>query len=89
MLKIWSMLALVVGLGLTGMTCVRHLVARGYDVTQYTLQCFGGAGGLEARLPLTAIAPSDRMPGVAGEPCRARRVTPRADTARLTYCEPP
>lgn len=25
--------ALVVGLGLTGMTCVRHLVARGYDVT--------------------------------------------------------
>ncbi|HSD95537.1 MAG TPA: UDP-N-acetylmuramoyl-L-alanine--D-glutamate ligase [Sulfuricaulis sp.] len=25
--------ALVVGLGLTGMACVRHLVARGYDVT--------------------------------------------------------
>jgi UDP-N-acetylmuramoylalanine--D-glutamate ligase len=25
--------ALVVGLGLTGMTCVRHLVVRGYDVT--------------------------------------------------------
>ena len=25
--------ALVVGLGLTGLSCVRHLVARGYDVT--------------------------------------------------------
>jgi 5-oxoprolinase (ATP-hydrolysing) len=26
----------------------RISVARGYDVTQYTLQCFGGAGGQHA-----------------------------------------
>ena len=33
MAKMETKRALVVGLGLTGMTCVRHLVARGYDVT--------------------------------------------------------
>ena len=34
----------------------RISVARGYDVTQYTLQCFGGAGGQHACLVADALA---------------------------------
>jgi 5-oxoprolinase (ATP-hydrolysing) len=30
-------------------------VARGYDVTRYTLQCFGGAGGQHACLVADAL----------------------------------
>ncbi len=33
----------------------RISVARGYDVTQYTLQCFGGAGGQHAALVADAL----------------------------------
>ena len=33
----------------------RISVARGYDVTQYTLQCFGGAGGQHACLVADAL----------------------------------
>ncbi len=33
----------------------RIAVARGYDVTQYTLQCFGGAGGQHAGLVADAL----------------------------------
>ena len=36
----------------------RISVARGYDVTQYTLQCFGGAGGQHACLVADALAMS-------------------------------
>ncbi|NDY90420.1 hydantoinase B/oxoprolinase family protein [Ideonella livida] len=38
--------------------CKRISVARGYDVTQYTLQCFGGAGGQAACLVADALGMS-------------------------------
>jgi 5-oxoprolinase (ATP-hydrolysing) len=35
---------------------IKHIsVARGYDVTRYTLQCFGGAGGQHACLVADAL----------------------------------
>ena len=37
----------------------RISVARGYDVTQYTLQCFGGAGGQHACLVADALGMHD------------------------------
>ena len=38
--------------------CKRISVARGYDVTSYTLQCFGGAGGQAACLVADALGMS-------------------------------
>jgi 5-oxoprolinase (ATP-hydrolysing) len=41
-------------------------VARGYDVTRYTLQCFGGAGGQHACLVADALGMTARVRAPAG-----------------------
>ena len=52
----------------------RISVARGYDVTQYTLQCFGGAGGQHA----CGVADALGMSRVFVHPLAGRAVAPTA-----------
>src|SRR5450830_842391 len=47
--------ALQIAVGSMANAVKRISVARGYDVTQYTLQCFGGAGGQHACLVADAL----------------------------------
>ena len=49
-------------------------VARGYDVTRYTLQCFGGAGGQHACLVADALG----MTACAGAPAGGCALAPTA-----------
>ena len=54
-------------------------VARGYDVTRYTLQCFGGAGGQHA----CQVADALGMPGLKDDPLYRAQGDRVANRARI------
>jgi 5-oxoprolinase (ATP-hydrolysing) len=76
----------------------RISVARGYDVTQYTLQCFGGAGGQHAcgvadALGMTGSSctrwPACCRPTAWAWPTRSRCAKPRSSSRWMTPAWPP